>query len=256
VKERFVLTKAVAAWHPMQRVPGQVPTKEAIALLKFASKPAPKFNPAVLLKQDAAYLTPTSVVSGLGLEYGQEASWVKFLEASLRADNELLLRKAIIARAQGENMDPVQRRVVLERALSAYRDMRKSMIEVTTPDELLKGDPKGGRYVRRALAKDGKRYQYFYDEEQYKKWKGAHITGEEGSHTAIRNGVQKAIQNGGTNGCDLKCLQPLVKRYGHKMVASVLDEDVKKKKNLCFKKGRLYAADKGASNAPERRSKR
>lgn len=242
MKERFVLSKGVVSMHPMPRIPGQVPTREAIAMLKLAQQPAPAFHPAMLERQGGAYLTPTAVVNGLGLEKGQESSWIKFLESNLRADNELVLRKAVMDKARDDKLHPTVRRAVLERALGAYRWMKKSMVMVTTPDELLKagGEPKGGRYAKRVLSKDGKRYRYFYDEEKYKAWGGAHISGEEASHTAIRNGIQKAVQNGGTNGCELKCLQPLVKRYGHKMVAAILDEDVKKNGKLKFAKGKLY----------------
>lgn len=246
MKERFVLRKGVVSMHPMSRIPGQVPTKEAIAMLKLAQQPAPAFHPAMLERQGGAYLTPTAVVKGLGLEKGQESSWIKFLETNLRADNEVVLRKAVADKARDDKLPQPVRRAMLERAVGAYRWMKKSLVMVTTPDELCKaGEAKGGKYVKRVLSKDGNRYRYFYDEEKYKSWGGAHISGEEASRSAIRNGIQKAIQNGGPEGCDLKCLQPLVKRYGSKMVASVLDEDVKKNGKLKFAKGKLYPIAEG-----------
>ena len=241
--ERFVLRKAFVPPRPMYtRIPGQVPTKEAMAAVKAMEKPAPKFTPAMMLKQGGAYMTPTSVVNGLGLEKGQESSWIKFLETNLHAENEMVLRKAVMDKARGDNLNQALRRALLERSLMAYRGMRKSLVAVITPDELRKGEARGGTYAKRVPSADGKRFRYFYDEDKYKASRVAHISGEDASRTAIRGGIQKAVQNGGTEGCELKCLQPLVKRYGSKMVASVLDEDVKKSKRLTFKKGRLYAS--------------
>lgn len=238
--ERFILKKSIHLAHAGGRIPGQVPSKETIALMRTMQDVPPKFHPAMLLQQGGAYLSPVSVVSGLGLDKAQESSWIKFLETNLRADNGLLLRKAIMAKAQGEGLNPALRNAILERSLMAYRDMRKSMVDVVTPDELRKGEAKGGAYTKRVTLASG-RHRYFYDDEKYKASKHAHISGEDASRTAIRSGIQKAVQTGGPKGCELKTLQPLVKRYGHKMVASVLDEDVKKNGKLRFKKGRLYS---------------
>lgn len=223
----------------MDRIPGQVPSREAIDALRLAQQAPPKFTPAMMLRQGGAYMTPKSVVEGLGLDRAQESSWTKFLETTLHAPNEVVMRKAIMARTLNERMDPALRKAILERAIIAYRGLQKALI--TTPDELLKGEPKGGKYVRRVPNESKRGYRYFYDEEQYKKWGGAHMSGEEATTTAIRSGIQKAVQNAGAEGCDLKALKPLVKRYGSKAVASVLDDDVKKSGKVRYKNGRLFA---------------
>jgi hypothetical protein len=85
---------------------------------------------------------------------------------------------------------------------------------------LFKADARGGSYHRRVLSKKGK-YRYYYDEDKYRNSKDAHLNGEEASKEAIKKGVTGMLDK--ANGtCPLKEMSGLVKKYGSKMVGSVL----------------------------------
>jgi len=112
---------------------------------------------------------------------------------------------------------------------------------------LEKADPKGGKYFKRTsyTSKSGKpRHRYFYDEDSYKKSKGAHVSGEDAERSYIDKCVTKAVEAGGKDGCSLKSLQPLVKKYGAKKVGAMLKERTSGGQ-LQYKRGKLY---KGTNN--------
>lgn len=99
--------------------------------------------------------------------------------------------------------------------------------------ELFKAEARGGSYHRRVPRKSGKGYAYYYDEEKYKRSKGAHLDGEGAAKARIRSTVDKAMEAEGS--CPVERLKSLVKRYGAQMVG-----DVCKAGGYQFKKGKLY----------------
>lgn len=222
------------------RIPGQVPSKEQLEMQRSLETPAPKYHPAMMLKQSGTYLSPRSIVKGLGMDRPLEISWEKFLETHIDSQNEMVLKKMISEKARGEKLDPFLRKALLERSAIAYRQMKKSMVVIVSSDELRKGEAKGGRYYKRVPSKDGKRHRYFYDEKAYKAWTGAHVSGEEATSEAITKGIGCAIEKAGKDGCDLKSLKPMVKKYGSKAVAGALSNGVKKSRYM-YKGGKLYA---------------
>ncbi len=134
------------------RTPGQVPSREGMAAVRYAQQPAPpaKLTAKRLLEHgNEPRLTPEHVVKGLGMDAGTESSWVKFLGDSVGgAINELVVRKALHEKFRDTRMDPVLRSVLFARSMSFYRTrLRKSGIyetidgaacEVLSPDELSK----------------------------------------------------------------------------------------------------------------------
>ncbi len=242
----------------LTKVPGQAPSPEVIAQLRMVrevSKPAPKFQPAMLLNHTDTVMRPAAVVQGLGFDYAKEQSWGKFLEKALRDDNEVSMRQQLFGRMNEEKLGPTLRRAILQRALSYRRGRLQKSVNVVTVDELrksrsspepqfvlAKADARGGTYHRRVTNPKGK-HRYFYDPKKYAQSKGAHVSGEEASHTAIRKGVEMAME-AHPDGCPLSALQPLVKRYGSKVVGHVLNEDVTKAKKMRYKGGKLVKSDR------------
>jgi hypothetical protein len=109
------------------------------------------------------------------------------------------------------------------------------------PGELLvKAQARGGKYHRR-VPQPGGGYRYFYDPEQYARHDGAHISGDDAARAAIRRAIEKHLEQASDGGCPIEQLQPLVKRYGARIVGAVLNSDVKEHGKLRFKNGKLFA---------------
>jgi len=127
--------------------PGQVPSRmrlEEQKLAKEMAMPMP-FHPAMLFNPGGTYLTPASVVDGLGFDRAQESEWRQYLGKAIQTPNELVMRQSILSKMLGDKLDAPRRRALFGRALSFYRDMRKSMVNVVTVDELRKSAGEGSR---------------------------------------------------------------------------------------------------------------
>jgi len=147
----------IPAGFKMQRIPGQVPAKSLERAAKLDKMPKGS-RAAQLLNHTDPMLSPNAVVKGLGFDMTKEGDWTKFLEEAFQTSpNELVLRKTIMEKALLEKQEPALRRAILERSLSYWRESRKSMVEVLTPDELLeKGTPFGGKTPKGYTKKKGK----------------------------------------------------------------------------------------------------
>lgn len=110
------------------------------------------------------------------------------------------------------------------------------------PEPFAKSDPRGGTYVKR-VPKSGGGFRYFYDEDKYDAHAGAHVSGPDAATAAITKAVNGHVEAAGKNGCELKAMHPLVKRYGAKMVGGYLNGAVKDG-SLVYRGKRLFA--KGA----------
>lgn len=135
-------------------IPGQVPSRENLAIMREAMKPPPKWTPAQMVEHNGAYLSPRSVVDGLGLGAGQEAEWVKHLAAASKGANELSFRHEIMSKMLQERMDGTRRQALFQRAMRYYRDMRKSMVAVVEVDDLLKSGSVTSRNSRKREARE------------------------------------------------------------------------------------------------------
>ncbi len=130
-----------------QRVPGQVPDLEAIRLQKEVEKPPKEFSVARLLAHDDPILKVEAIAQNLGFDIQTENDWSAFLGDVLTGGNEVSIRKAVLSKCIEEKLDPALRRAILARSLNYWRGkMRKSLIEVVSPDELAKS----GRYITRS----------------------------------------------------------------------------------------------------------
>lgn len=132
-----------------QRTPGQVPSREAMQILRDAEKapPSPKLTAERLLSQDQPVLTPAGVLKGLGLDDAQEQGWRKFLGTFKGEATEIGARQSLMQKIQGDKLEPTLRNVLFQRAMSYYRSrMQKSgtvtvdgqQCMVFTPTELAK----------------------------------------------------------------------------------------------------------------------
>jgi len=132
---QFILTK----W------PGQVPSKENIDLLRYTKEMPSEPTLAQMMSPTGAYMTPDAVIDGLGLDTVQQAQWKELLNKARGSSNELVVRHEIVGKMLADRMPPEKRRVLFAKALSFYRDMRKSLVSVVTVDELRKGEGEGSR---------------------------------------------------------------------------------------------------------------
>jgi hypothetical protein len=201
----------------ISRWPGQVPDRARLQEMKLAKElamPRPP-NPATLFNPGGTYLTPSSVLDGLGFDRSQANDWRQFLGKALRTPNELLLRQSILSKMLDEKLDAPRRRQLFGRALSYYRDMRKSMVDVVTVDELRKSDG----------------------------FSGIVDTGQHGDAAGRQERVQRLVrervENGGEGGLTLDKLSDVVKAHGRKLVGDVLTKACSKGGFLKFKKGVL-----------------
>ena len=104
--------------------------------------------------------------------------------------------------------------------------------------ELEKAFTPGGTYHKRVPKANGKGYTYYYDEEQYKRSKNRHVSGDEAASDYISDEVHKAVEGAGKDGCDIGTFEPLVKKYGAKKVGEVMSAHNGKK--IKFKGGKFY----------------
>lgn len=201
----------------ISRWPGQVPTRahlEEQRAAKELAMPMP-FHPAMLYNPGGTYLTPASVLDGLGFDRAQESEWREFLGKAIQTPNELVLRQSLLSKMLNEKLDAPRRRQLFGRALSFYRDMRKSMVNVVTVDELRKS----GEYT------------------------GIVDRGQQGDpderEKRVLQILNNRVANGGPCGVSLDKLGDVVKAYGSKLVAKALTKACAKGGTMTFKKGLL-----------------
>lgn len=219
---------------------GQVPSRDRLKLLAEASRPPKPATTARLLDSNKPIMRLAGVFEGLGLDPDAQASWAAMLGPVIEsASNELTMRQAVYAVLRTQQADGALGSALLERALRYRRDrLQKSRtVELVTVDELRKGEARGGTYYRRTTGKNG-RHRYFYSPEDYDKSKGAHLDGEGAAKRAIKGKVAAMLEKAGKSGVQLSDCKALCKRYGSKMVGSVLNE-ARDAGELAFKGGRL-----------------
>lgn len=234
-------------------IPGQVPSQEHRFVWKEAQKISGFSKPKSPLAPNGVYLTVNHVVGNLGMSYDEENKWRTYLAGIVQDPNELTFRQKMMTKMRDEALDPTLRNALFQRTMMMRRDtLKKSQVRVHTvdelkksletpqtrfylPGELKKGDARGGTYYRRSMTKSGK-HRYFYNEGQYKNSKDAHVSGEEASKCAIRKSIDSTV-GVAKKGVKLKELNGLVKKYGSKLVGSVLQESCGPNGGLSFEKG-------------------
>jgi hypothetical protein len=224
------------------RVGGQVPTRDNIEALSLAQKQPPAFKASMLLEHTEPVMRIEGITKGLGLDPARENSWNKFLDDQLNGGvNELVMRKAIYQRMMDERMEPAMRKAIFQRSVTYYRDqMSKSLVQVVTPDEVLeKAEARGGNYHRRVPKKNGKGFNYFYDEEKYASRDYAHLSGAEARDGRIKKAVSTMLEK--QSECAPEDMKDLVKKYGAKEVAAVLKKQCGDGGSMEFKNGKFKA---------------
>lgn len=221
------------------RVGGQVPSRENLELMRLAQTPAPKFDAAMLLQPNPV-LRVEGITKGLGLDVVRMNSWNKFLDDQLNGGtNELVMRKALYGRMMNERMDPTLRRALFQRSMSYYREkMKKSLVQVVTPDDILeKAEARGGSYHRRVTNSKGK-HRYYYDPEKYASSKDAHVSGGEAKKACITKAVSTLVE-GAEKGCGVEEMKGIAKKFGSKEVASHLKKQCAEGGTMEYKGGKF-----------------
>jgi len=221
-----------------------VPAREQREMMKLVETPAPKFNAAMLFNHTEPRSGPHDIVKGLfGSDTTSEDNWAQFLKKTFAsATNELYMRKAILEKALGDKLIPEVRLALYQRSINYYRDLQKSRVQIVTPDDLKKGEAKGGNYVRRVQTEKGG-YRYYYDEEKYKNSRHHQVTGDEAAKTYLSKTLSSMVEKSGTEGCGPESMKPLVKKYGAKKVGDVLRESCEGG-HITYKGGKFYAKAK------------
>jgi hypothetical protein len=224
------------------RFGGQVPSPENIQAMKLAEQKPPKFKAAMLLDYTDPVLRVEGITKGLGMDPARQNSWNKFLEDQLNGGvNQVVMRKAIYARMMDERMEPEMRKAIFQRSMNYVREkMSKAVVQVLTPDEILqKAEARGGTYHRRVPRKNGKGFNYFYDEEKYSNRGDAHLSGTEVRDNRIKKAVGAMLEE--KNECTPQDMRDLVKKYGAKEVAGVLKKQCGDGGFMKFKNGKFKA---------------
>lgn len=266
VKKSFVIPAEMRG----QRIPGQVPSLEARRILREASMPAPPRTAAMMLAHTDPRLTPESVVKGLGFDLALERSWAKFINETVGgAVNELTVRKALHEKMRQDRIGPELRSALFQRAMTYYRGrVQKSLVQLVSPDDVIKGDvkrdnaaqsanakrkksnaeyakakreeerktraPVGGSYHKRVTGKDGK-HKYFYDPEKYASHPEAHVDGAEAQKKYITGQIHKRLEAGE---CGIDDFKELAKKYGADKVGECLRSEHEGQR-VKFDKGRF-----------------
>ena len=218
IKEAKSLQKSVAvATSPrfiMTKWPGQVPSKENLELMRQVSQMPAPMHPARLLNHEGSYLSPTSVLEGLGLDRGKQNEWKEFLGKAISAPNELVMRQSLLSKMLFDQMDSGLRKALFQRTLSYYRDMRKSMVNVVTVDELRKAN---------GIVDEGEQGD------------------PDGRLERIIRIVTHRLGSAGPEGLSLKQLSDVVRTYGQPLVAKALEKACAQDGAIIFRKGMLLS---------------
>lgn len=197
----------------MTRWPGQVPDRDAIEALRLAKQEPPKWSVARMMAHDGAYLTPANVVDGIGLDEAKKQEWVGQLKKASSSTNELTFRQEIMGKMLHDRMDPATRQALFQRAMGYYRDMRKSMVNVVTPDDLRKSD----RPVQALQPEPAP------------------------SLDRLEKAIVRRVRRGPAMGLPLYKLDDLVRRYGTRAVADILEKACRDRDGLRYQNGVLKA---------------
>lgn len=225
--------------HPVG-VPDRQRLREEREIMAAAQTPPRPFKASMLLDDATTPLRIEGIVRNLGMDVRQERDWITYLENAFHAAaNEVTLRRMVMDKCQGDNLHPAQRKLIMQRSLGLYRTTEKSLVEVYTPDQLFKAEPKGGKYYRRVARKSGKGYTYYYDQDSYERSKSAHVDGAQALEKRIMGEAGNVVKTAGEKGCDVKAFKDLVKKYGAKAVGGALKKCVATK-SLAYRGNKFH----------------
>lgn len=240
------------------RTPGQVPDSARLPkeLKRMVGAPLPLTENRLQRYDDRPVLRPEAVVAGLGLSAELASAWAHFAgEVSRSAANEMTVRQMVLERCRADQITVEASKAILQRSLAYWRQVQKSFVrvEVSTADELAKGEARGGKYHRR-VPKPGGGFRYVYDEASYQRRPDAHVDGEGASLAYATSQVVKCVQGAGEGGCRASALKPLVQKFGSKKISKILEGGAGGK--ITFKGGKFRlnskpekAAKKAGNNA-------
>ena len=110
------------------------------SLEKLVQKPGPLDVDTLL---DREVFTSKGAVEDLGLDPAVQSDWAKFLEQVVYgSEEEPILRQQLFEKMRAEDWDRELRQIMFKRAMSLYRNTRKSVVTV---DDLQKGEATAGQ---------------------------------------------------------------------------------------------------------------
>ena len=210
-------------------------------------------NSWVKFLQDVVYSSDYEVaVRQQIMERLQQEAWDPQLrkvvmQRALQLHRDTAARKSIVTvdelrKALGKNLEPPEEPMRFELRKSRLTDKRTKRSDVEIRADVLrkrenldKADAKGGTFHRR-VPKKGGGYRYFYDETKYSNSKDAHHSGSDLRKQAMGRDIDSHMEAAGSEGCHVKTMKPLAKKYGR---AELSDELRSRCKNggLLHKKG-------------------
>ena len=103
-------------------LPGGVPSNQQRALMQLAAA-KPQRQPVTpdKLWADRPVLRLSKIVDNVGLDIGQQRDYERTLSDLIPSPNEAILRAQLLVKMRHDNLDPIQRREILSRALSYQR---------------------------------------------------------------------------------------------------------------------------------------
>ena len=201
------------------RYPGQVPIdRQAVKMLEEKPK-----DWDINRYFEHPVLTAKSVIDGLGFDIATMSQWVTYINKAVTGkQNELDFRKEIMVKAIAEGLEPIVRNIIGTRAIQYYKAIKKS---IQFHIDLEKAEARGGNYFRRVPKKNGKGYNYFYNEDDYHKNKNSHLDGDTAHRGYIGNKIKVMLSTGAK---DIKAFKGLVKKYGVDKVHKVIQGSIEK----------------------------
>lgn len=147
-----------------------------------------------------------------------------------------------ISAPKNPGMEKAYPKLYLTGEKAREKKLQKKQLEGT---ELEKAFEPGGKYVAR-VKHEGKT-KYYYDEEEYRKKHGEHVTGAQARDMHIHDSVKKTVECAGEAGCDVSHFRELVQKFGAKPVHHAVKKHVDEGA-IQFKGGRFTAGKKAAGD--------
>lgn len=129
----------------------------------------------------------------------------------------------------------------LSRAEALYEKLGapKDFLEYRFGKSLEKAE-RGGTYYRRVpKGKGQKGFKYYYNPDKYHEREDAHPSGEEMKKRAMKSAVLKLLDKAGPDGCEMRDLRELAKKYGGKELAGMLREQCGPDGGMSYGNGRF-----------------
>lgn len=199
--------------HARERYPGQAPRLDR-ELDRMFTMPTEESVTRLYAEPPRPVLRAEMVADGLGLPQHVERDIAFHMKSDLAAaSNELDFRRNVVSYLLERKMAPSLRRAILSRALSFFRNTsRKATGRISKA-------ARGGRYHRRVPTENG--MKYFYDQNAYERYPGAHVSGQDAQTEYLRKRVERMLESG-KGKFHVNLMGALVAKYGAKAIGEAV----------------------------------